>query len=187
MSLRHAILTLLATEPASGYDIVRHFKQSLGYFWNAKHQQVYQELRRLSDEGWLEYAEQAQADKPDKKVYSIGPAGRTELKRWLAEPVPPNKLNDALLVKLYAGALAEPDNLCEEMARHRATHSATLDSLLEIERRYLALPPTQQAQHRLPYLTLRRGIIGEQAWLTWADEVEPELAARTSRSCAVSK
>ncbi|TWC35699.1 PadR family transcriptional regulator [Pseudomonas sp. SJZ079] len=179
MSLRHAILTLLATEPASGYDIVRHFKQSLGYFWNAKHQQVYQELRRLNDSGWLQCAEQPQADKPDKKVYSISATGRAELKRWLAEPAPPNKINDALLVKLFAGALTEPDNLREEMARHRATHRATLDSLLEIERRYLALPPAQQAQHRLPYLTLRRGIIGEQAWLAWADEVEPELAART--------
>ncbi|WP_439889191.1 PadR family transcriptional regulator [Pseudomonas sp. MBLB4123] len=178
MSLRHAILTLLETEPASGYDIVRHFKESLGYFWNAKHQQVYQELRRLSDEGWLQCSEQAQSDKPDKKVYSISPAGRDELRRWLAEPAAPNKINDALLVKLFAGALAEPDNLRAEMARHRATHQGTLDSLLDIERQYLALEPQEQRRQRLPYLTLRRGILGERAWLAWADEVEAELATR---------
>ncbi|MBS7661401.1 PadR family transcriptional regulator [Pseudomonas lalucatii] len=181
MSLRHAILTLLETEPASGYDIIRHFKQSLGYFWNAKHQQVYQELRRLSDEGWLLCSEQAQSDKPDRKVYSISPSGRAELRRWLAEPAPPNKINDALLVKLYAGALAEPDNLRAELARHRATHRATLDSLQEIERQYLALEPQEQARQRLPYLTLRRGILGEQAWLAWAEEVEAELAARAGQ------
>ncbi|MBS7691777.1 PadR family transcriptional regulator [Pseudomonas lalucatii] len=181
MSLRHAILTLLETEPASGYDIIRHFKQSLGYFWNAKHQQVYQELRRLSDEGWLLCSEQAQSDKPDRKVYSISPSGRAELRRWLAEPAAPNKINDALLVKLYAGALAEPDNLRAELARHRATHRATLDSLQEIERQYLALEPQEQARQRLPYLTLRRGILGEQAWLAWAEEVEAELAARAGQ------
>ncbi|WP_071872589.1 hypothetical protein [Atopomonas hussainii] len=27
----------------------------------------------------------------------------------------------------------------------------------------------------MPYLTLRRGILGEQAWLAWADEVAAEL------------
>lgn len=178
MSLRHAILTLLETEPASGYDIVRHFKRSLGYFWNAKHQQVYQELRRLSEEGWLQYAEQAQADKPDKKIYSISPNGRAELKRWLSQAVAPNKINDALLVKIYGGALLEADNLREEMARHRSTHQATLDSLLHIEQRYHALSPEEKTQQRLPYLTLRRGIIGEQAWLAWADEVEAELATK---------
>ena len=178
MSLRHAILTLLETEPASGYDIVRHFKQSLGYFWNAKHQQVYQELRRLSDEGWLLCDEQAQSDKPDKKIYRISPSGRAELKRWLAEPAAPNKINDALLVKLYAGALAEPAELRAEMARHRAIHQDTLDSLEQIEQQYLALAPQEQARQRLPYLTLRRGILGERAWLAWADEVQAELAAR---------
>ena len=30
---------------------------------------------------------------------------------------------------------------------------------------------------RLPYLTLRRGILGEQAWLAWADEVALALKA----------
>lgn len=178
MSLRHAILTLLETEPASGYDIVRHFKLSLGYFWNAKHQQVYQELRRLNEEGWLEYAEQAQADKPDKKIYSISPKGRAELKRWLSEAVVPNKINDALLVKIYGGALVEADNLREEMARHRRTHQATLDSLLHIEKRYQELKPEEKKQQRLPYLTLRRGILGEQAWLSWADEVDDEMAIK---------
>lgn len=175
MSLRHAILTLLETEPASGYDIVRHFKESLGYFWNAKHQQVYQELRRLSDEGWLLCSEQLQDDKPDKKVYRISASGRAELRRWLGEPVAPNKINDALLVKLYAGELIEAHALREEIARHRAIHQETLDRLLQIEQRYRELSPPEQARQRLPYLTLRRGILGEQAWLTWADEVAAEL------------
>jgi PadR family transcriptional regulator, regulatory protein AphA len=35
-----------------------------------------------------------------------------------------------------------------------------------------ALPP----EHRLVYMTLRRGILGERAWLAWADEVEAVMA-----------
>ena len=56
-----------------------------------------------------------------------------------------------------------------------ARQMQTLDSLLAIERDYLALLAEQRAGWRLPYLTLRRGILGEQAWLAWADEVALEL------------
>ncbi|WP_422911108.1 PadR family transcriptional regulator [Pseudomonas sp. MAC6] len=175
MSLKHAILILLESEPGSGYDLLKRFKDGLGYFWNAKHQQVYLELKKLSEAGWLEFEAQAQDTRPDKKNYRLTPAGHAELLRWLGEPVQPNKINDALLVKLYAGAHTSLDNLREEMQRHVAIHRKTLDSLLNIEREYLALPDEQRKALRLPYLTLRRGILGEQSWLAWADEVDHAL------------
>ena len=81
MSLKHAILILLETEPGSGYDLVKRFKAGLGYFWNAKHQQVYQELKKLSEAGWLAFAEETQETRPDKKVYRLTPAGHSELLR----------------------------------------------------------------------------------------------------------
>lgn len=34
-----------------------------------------------------------------------------------------------------------------------------------------AIPPV----HRLVYMTLRRGILGEEAWLEWADELQAVL------------
>ena len=175
MSLKHAILILLESQPGSGYDLFKRFKEGLGYFWNAKHQQVYQELKKLNEAGWLEYEAQTQETRPDKKVHRLTAAGHAELLRWLGEPVQPNKINDALLVKLYAGTHTSTDNLREEMARHRDVHRKTLDSLQAIERDYQALSTEQRSSLRLPYLTLRRGILGEQAWLAWADEVDEEL------------
>ncbi len=176
MSLKHAILILLENQPGSGYDLVKRFNGGLGWFWNAKHQQVYQELKKLSAAGWLAFEEEVQDSRPDRKVYRLTPAGHAELLRWLNEPVQPSRINDALLVKLYAGALTEPDNLRSEMARHVAIHRKTLDSLLAIEQDYLALSPDRQREFRLPYLTLRRGILGEQAWLAWAEEAQEVLA-----------
>ena len=171
MSLKHAILILLESQPGSGYDLVKRFNSGLGWFWNAKHQQVYQELKKLSEAGWLTFEEQAQDSRPDKKNYHLTPGGHAELQRWLADPVQPARTNDALLVKLYGGNHASTDNLREEVVRHRQLHAKALESLLEIERNYLALPADQRSAWRLPYLTLRRGILGEQAWLVWADEV----------------
>jgi len=37
MSLRHAVLGLLAEGPASGYDLAQRFQQVLGAVWPAKH------------------------------------------------------------------------------------------------------------------------------------------------------
>lgn len=180
MSLKHAILILLESEPGSGYDLLKRFKEGLGYFWNAKHQQVYQELKKLNEAGWLDCQAQAQETRPDKKVYRLTPSGHAELLRWLGEPVQPNKINDALLVKLFGGAHTSTANLREEMQRHVAVHRKTLDSLLAIERDYQALPTEQRQALRLPYLTLRRGILGEQSWLAWAAEVEAELGSAAS-------
>ena len=177
MSLKHAILILLESEPGSGYDLVKRFKAGLGYFWNAKHQQVYLELKKLSEAGWLAFEEEVQDSRPDKKIYRLTPAGHAELLRWLGEPVQPNKINDALLVKLFGGAHTSAANLREEMQRHMAVHRKTLDSLLAIERDYQALPADQRQALRLPYLTLRRGILGEQSWLAWAAEVQAALDA----------
>lgn len=51
MSLRHAILTALIEEPSSGLALTRRFDRSIGYFWQATHQQVYRELGKLEMEG----------------------------------------------------------------------------------------------------------------------------------------
>lgn len=176
MSLKHAILILLENEPGSGYDLFKRFKTSLGYFWNAKHQQVYLELKKLSEAGWLEFEQQSQDERPDKKVYRVTTAGHRELQDWLKTPCKPNKINDTLLVKLFGGRFTEQESLVAEMKRHRATHTTTLSQLRAIEQTYLNLPADQQAHYRLPYLTLRRGILGEEAWLAWADEVDSALA-----------
>lgn len=171
MSLKHAILVLLETEPSSGYELVKHFKQSLGYFWNAKHQQVYLQLKKLTEDQLVTFQAHNQEDKPDKKVYQITDLGREELKAWINQPVKPNKINDALLVKLYGGHLTSKEELMTELNGHIDSHQKTLDELINIEKTYLTLSDKKRAHYLLPYMTLRRGIIGEKAWLEWAEEV----------------
>jgi PadR family transcriptional regulator AphA len=175
MSLKHAILVLLEAESSTGYDLMRKFKEGVGYFWNAKHQQVYQQLKKLNDEGLINYSVREQSGKPDKKIYSISEQGQQELSTWINSPVKPSKTNDALLVKLYAGHLGSKDGILDELTRHQESHTKTLDYLLKLEQTYQGLPPSQQQKYLYPYLTLRRGILGEQAWLNWAQEAQKEI------------
>lgn len=170
MSLKHAILVLLETEPSSGYDLLKQFKNSLGYFWNAKHQQIYQQLKLLSQEKLISCTIEKQAAKPDKKIYKITTLGVKELTSWLSDSVNPNKINDALLVKIYGGHLIPNNELISELKDHLTLHKKTLLQLKKIEIKYLELSSDLQKKYKLPYVTLRRGILGEEAWIEWAHE-----------------
>lgn len=171
MSLKHAILTLLETEEGSGYDLLKRFKERLGFFWNASHQQIYSQLKSMLEDGLISCEFEAQTGKPDRKVYSLTQAGHEALLSWINQEVKINKINDALLVKLYAGHLVDSAVLIEEVSRHQVIHQRMLATFLAIEQQYLAIPADKQRPFSLPYLTLRKGILGEQAWLTWAQEV----------------
>lgn len=179
MSLRHAILTLLERAPGSGYDLVQRFKAGIGHFWNASHQQVYQELAKLHGEGLVEFELERQEERPDRKVYRLTPAGRAALTAWFAQPVKPPKVNDALLVKVFAGHLVPPATLLAELEQHAALHRERLAEYRDLEQQFLSAPAAEQARFRLPYLTLRRGLLYEEDWLRWLEEARAVIGADT--------
>ena len=88
MSLRHAILGLLAVEPSTGYDLARKFDRSLGSAWHASHSQIYPELSRLEDESMVKVLSEGARR---SRTYGITAGGRDELRRWLVD-VPPSRL-----------------------------------------------------------------------------------------------
>ncbi len=47
----YAILGLLAREALSGYDLSSRMRAPVGYFWEARHSQIYPELARLAADG----------------------------------------------------------------------------------------------------------------------------------------
>ncbi|WP_433555264.1 PadR family transcriptional regulator [Pseudonocardia xinjiangensis] len=84
MSLSHALLGLLAVEPASGYALTKSFEASLGrWAWHAGHTSIYPELNRLAERGLVEVtAEGARGS----RTYAVTAAGREELRSWLLRP-----------------------------------------------------------------------------------------------------
>lgn len=84
MSLRFALLGLLADAPGSGYDLSRRFEDSLQqYAWHAKHSQIYPELTKLADDGLAKVvAEGARG----RRTYAITEQGRADLLEWLRTP-----------------------------------------------------------------------------------------------------
>ena len=54
-TLKYAILGLLNRKSMTGYDLSKEFETTLFEFWNAKHSQIYPELKSLSEKGLVQY------------------------------------------------------------------------------------------------------------------------------------
>lgn len=117
MSIQHALLTSLLEKPSTGYQLARRFDRSIGHFWQATHQQIYRELRRMAASGWVEIEEKGEDGSRKRKVYHVLPAGRDELRRWVAEPGSSGESNEALMVKLRAEAVLGPIGVRQELER----------------------------------------------------------------------
>ncbi len=177
MSLKHAILVLLEREPGSGYDLAQRFHQGIGNFWRASHQQIYQQLKALSEAGWVAHETEAQKGKPDRKVYRITPDGLTELRRWMREPVRSPVLRDGLLIKVFAGDLADKQDLLSELDLQLLRQREILAAYRLREADYFRLGESGRRRMRLPYLTLRRGIRHARDLIEWLQETR-ELIER---------
>jgi DNA-binding PadR family transcriptional regulator len=102
MALGDAILACLTEHPMTGYELAKTFDSSIGFFWKTDHQQIYRELSRLRDRGYIQGREVVQTGKPNKLVYTLTPEGRAAFRHWAARPSSPASIKDDLLIRLYA-------------------------------------------------------------------------------------
>lgn len=179
MSLPHALLTALAEQPGSGSDLARRFDRSIGYFWQATHQQIYRELARLEASDWIE-ALPAEDGRGGKRRYLILEAGRQELKRWTAEAQAPSPIRDELLVRLRAEAVVGPTGLREELIALAEQHRQKLAKYRAIEARDFS-SNSQSLENRLQHLVLTSGITYETYRLTLCDEAIALLDQQVDR------
>lgn len=170
MALAHAILASLASCSGSGYDLAKHFDESINCFWKASQQQIYRELARLEEQGWVSSEVVPQEGRPNKKLYSITELGKQELTEWIGQPSEPTQIREDLLVKILSGYLVSKSVIRQELERRRQVHLEKLSHFQDLEQQHFqnlqALPPERQFR----YLTLRRGMRYEADWIAWCDE-----------------
>ena len=175
MSLPHALLTALVEQPSSGSDLAGRFDRSIGYFWHATHQQIYRELARLEVAGWLESLP-PESGRGRRKVYRVLPAGRKELKRWVAESQDPKPLRDELMVRMRAEAVIGPTGLASDIQRRLALHQEKLALYRDIETRDFGADNNSR-KTQLQHLVLNAGIMQETMWIEFAGKALVILAA----------
>lgn len=106
MSLRHALLGVLAEKPASGFELTKTFETTLGRFaWHTTHTHVYPELRRMREAGLVEVVEEGARG---RKTYAITAEGRAELHEWLLAPPMSEVVRDEAALRIFLINTLEP-------------------------------------------------------------------------------
>lgn len=132
MSLPHIILGMLRKKPKSGYDLKKELETTIQYFWEADISRIYRSLREMGEKGWVEFETVIQEDSPNKKVYSLTDAGRTELNNWLAEPGKSSGSNNPFLAQLHFSDAIPIEAQLKVMEARRASLK---EEIRELERR----------------------------------------------------
>jgi DNA-binding PadR family transcriptional regulator len=107
MSLRYALLGMLAVQPSTGYELAQRFDSSMSNAWHASHSQIYPELGRLHDAGLLEVVGEGARR---SRTYGITEAGRSQLRDWLVETEPSRAQRNETTIRWFLLPLLSPED-----------------------------------------------------------------------------
>jgi DNA-binding PadR family transcriptional regulator len=189
---QEVVLAMLAKEPSYGYQLRARLRDALGPLGDAMNAgQVYVTLTRLEKAGLLAVEQSANgADRSDRKVYALTPAGQQRVAEWIAEvgwPRPDLAEFHLKLVAAAAAGLADPLTIVDTQRRE------LLRQLREAQRAAMAEQAASHAQvrgaadpaasHAQDAALLLEGIVLRlQADLRWLEACERNWTHRRSGS-----
>jgi DNA-binding PadR family transcriptional regulator len=171
MSVRNAILGLLAQRPRHGYELRAAFEAVIGgeQNWEVKPAQIYTTLERLEEGGLVAQTGVQQGSGPEKRIYEVTEAGKQELSTWFNEAVDGEHQRDEFYLKLMislSDGNADPYKVIQvqRASLYRALHRLTAQ-------RRLLDPQIELAQIFL----LDKAVMHLEADLRWLDMIEARL------------
>ncbi len=182
-TLGYAILGLLARESLSGYDLMNRMRERVGFFWQARHSQIYPELARLEEGELISHRVVEQQGRPDKKVYTITDAGLGALKEWIVEPPGLRPTRDELVLKAYSLWLADQKRALALFKEQEKRHEEQLLRYEEIgawmQKEWDRDLEQLDSPRFASYAALQRGIIQERGYADWCRWVAERLEEGT--------
>ena len=172
MSVRYAILGLLAQKPRHGYELRSAFEAVVGgdANWEVKPSQIYTTLERLEEAGLVERSSDlGEGDEPSRRVYSLTEAGHSALTEWFAQGVTPDHQRDEFFVKLMTALVSGEGKLDRIIQTQRAHLFQDLHLATTLRDSYK--PHTEMAQ----ILLLDKSVMHLEADLRWLDMAEKRL------------
>lgn len=173
VSLRIAALGLLAQEPGSGYDLLKHFEKSMANVWPATQSQLYGELNKLADAGLIEVSD---IGPRGRKEYRITEAGHAELQRWVANPQDDPPFRSAGLLRVFLLGEIPPDEARKHVLAMAEAADAEVKRLEEL-RDSIAWAHDDDSFYG--YAALEHGLRGYAMEADWARWLVKEIDKRT--------
>ena len=177
------MLAALLNGESSGYDLAKSFDASVANFWTSTPQQLYRELERLAADGLIEARVVEQERRPNKRIFSLTPAGRAAIREFTATAPKPSTVRDELLIKVNAIDGGDPAAVRDLVAKQLRWSESKLERYERMRSRLLAGQGEDDflaTGPRIgPYLTLLRGISFEEENIRWAQRTLDVLDRRT--------
>jgi len=168
--LQFVILGLLNQQPLTGYDLTKAFDHEIGEFWQAQHSQVYPQLKRLEEQGYITHEITISGEKLEKKLYHITTTGQAILTTWITAGTPElTATKDEFILKLYFIRTSRDPRLPEMLSEQLQLHSEKLQHLQD---RLTTVFPTKKSQTENfgHYLILQHALGRENYYVTWLQE-----------------
>lgn len=171
MSVRNALLGLLAQRPRHGYELHAAFEAVVGgeRNWDVKPAQIYTTLARLEESGLVMEEGIEQGGGPEKRIYAITTAGRSALSLWFASGIALEHQRDEFFIKLLlaiATGEVDPRQVIQTQRSklHQDLHALTAQRNKIDAKRMLA-----------QVLLYDKTIMHVEADLRWLDMIEARL------------
>jgi DNA-binding PadR family transcriptional regulator len=181
LTLRQALLGLLAARAMTGYELTRTFASRLAHVWMAQHARIYPELVRMERDGLVRVIERGPRG---SKRYQITDSGRDLVREWLVATPPNRDSRNESLLRIFFLWLLTPEEAQAYLEKETVAHRLVLAEYLAMQ-----ASPHQPPDPEAPYaaVLLEWGVRYESAmleWLAWAidrvgqgPEMEPLTAA----------
>lgn len=168
------ILGLLTHEEACGYDLKQKIDRMISQFWTVGYGQLYPTLHDLERNGYISVRNEAPGKGPERKVYSITPAGQQKLTEWLKQPVQKEYVKYEILLKVFFGGQLPPADTLARIAEFKARSQQNL-ALLEMYDKNLQQVMDEDEDHLYFALTVLFGKYIYQAYTAWSQEAEKRI------------
>ena len=173
--LKYLLLGFLNYDPQTGYELKQVMDISTSNFWHAKQSQIYITLKKLKEDGLLTSEVEPQEGRPNRRVYTITPAGQEAFQQWLAKPLtqlPPRK--EELLTKLFFAAPMGKETLLTQLRLQRDLHQEQVEVYKNKTKEFIdsiVSDRPQLGQDALLWEAARRfGELYEEMYIQWLDE-----------------
>jgi DNA-binding PadR family transcriptional regulator len=177
LSIKHALLGLLANGPLHGYDLKSAYEQELVPESHLNYGQVYTTLERLSRDGLVTHDVVRQSERPDKKVYELTREGRQLLREWLATPSRLDlDLRNETYLKLMLARRLKGSDPREVLAIERR---GCFERLHEVSQTRARAEKERAPLHAI--LLLELAVLQLEAFLKWLERCEEFLNREKSK------
>lgn len=172
----YALLGVLSFGPKSAYEISQFIERSTSHFWSESDGQLYPNLKKLVEAGFVECARDDQASQPNKKIYSLTDSGETALLEWLHQTPTTFTVRNEFLLQLFFGHKLSATENCEKIQRYRHELSRYGGLFESLEQRIKERG--QESTYLL--LALSYGQCSLKAEIQWCDDALKQLTQARS-------